>query len=177
MNSIIIPNEKILDKIYLIRGHKVILDKDLAAFYGVETKVLKQAVRRNIEIFPEHFMFELNKVEFKNLRSQIVTSSLSWGGQRYLPMAFTEHGILQVASLLRSKKAKQISIRIIEIFVEMRNLISSNQDILLRLSKIEKHLPEHDDSIDSVMNYLRQFVKDQNQPRKEIGFKSKNKQR
>ncbi len=91
---LIIAEEKILNRIYFIRGHKVMLDRDLAEMYGVRTKLLKQAVKRNIERFPEHFMFETNNEEFQNLRSQIVTSS--WGGERYNPYAFTEHGILQI---------------------------------------------------------------------------------
>jgi hypothetical protein len=98
--NIVIPDEVIISKIYFIRGQKVMLDYDIAALYEVETKVLKQAVRRNMDIFPEHFMFVINHEEFNNLRSQIVTSN--WGGQRYLPFAFTEHGILQLAHILRS---------------------------------------------------------------------------
>ena len=101
--SVSIPDEVIMGKIYLIRGGKVLLDKDLAELYGVETKQLKRAVRRNITRFPEDFMFELNKDEFMDLRSQFGTSS--WGGARYLPMAFTEHGVLMLASVLNSERA------------------------------------------------------------------------
>ena len=99
----VIPDEVIASKIYLIRGQKVMLDKDLAELYETETKVLKQAVKRNIDIFPEHFMFQLTNQEFTILRSQTVTSS--WGGQRYLPFVFTEHGVLQLASVLKSTRA------------------------------------------------------------------------
>jgi hypothetical protein len=101
-SAIAIPNEVIMSKIYLIRGQKVMLDSDLAELYETETKVLKQAVKRNIDIFPDHFMFELTEKEFKNLRSQFVTSN--WGGQRYLPYVFTEHGVLQLASVLKSTR-------------------------------------------------------------------------
>jgi len=104
----LIPIELIASKIYLIRGIKVMLDRDLAELYGVETKVLKQAVRRKVDRFPTDFMFELTRNEFNNLRSQIVTSS--WGGTRYLPMAFSEHGVLMLSSVLSSERAVQVNI-------------------------------------------------------------------
>ena len=104
----LVPTERITSKIYLIRGMKVMLDRDLAELYDVETKVLKQAIRRNIGRFPEEFMFELSKEEFKNLRSQIVTSS--WGGLRYLPMVFSEQGVAMLSSVLRSERAIQVNI-------------------------------------------------------------------
>ena len=108
-NEMIIPEEVIMSKIFIMRGQKVILDKDLAELYEVETKALKQAVKRNMDIFPEHFMFELTENEFTHLRSQIVTSS--WGGQRYLPFVFTELGVLQLANLLKSGRARSMSVR------------------------------------------------------------------
>jgi len=104
----LIPIELIASKIYLIRGIKVMIDRDLAELYGVETKVLKQAVRRKVDRFPADFMFELTRNEFNNLRSQIVTSS--WGGTRYLPMAFSEHGVLMLSSVLSSERAVQVNI-------------------------------------------------------------------
>jgi len=104
----LIPIELIASKIYLIRGVKVMLDRDLAELYGVETKRLKEQVRRNIERFPEDFMFELTKDEINNLRSQFATSS--WGGARYLPMAFSEHGVLMLSSVLNSERAVQVNI-------------------------------------------------------------------
>jgi len=106
----IVPIENIANRIYLVRGIRVMLDRDLAELYGVETKALKQAVRRNTERFPEDFMFELTRQEFNNLRSQIVTSS--WGGSRYLPMAFTEQGIAMLSSVLRSDRAIQVNSRL-----------------------------------------------------------------
>ena len=105
----IVPVERIASKIYMIRQVKVMLDRDLAELYGVETKVLKQAVKRNMKRFPSDFMFELSKEEFTNLRSQIVTSS--WGGARYLPMAFTEQGVAMLSSVLRSRRAIQVNIQ------------------------------------------------------------------
>jgi len=110
----IVPMERITSKIYLMRGVKVMLDTDLAELYGVETKVLKQAVRRNINRFPAGFMFELTRDEFKNLRSQFVTSS--WGGTRYPPMAFTEQGVAMLSSVLKSDRAIQVNIHIMRAF-------------------------------------------------------------
>src|SRR5512145_2280135 len=132
----VIPDEVIASKIYLIRGQKVMLDRDLAELYETETKVLKQAVKRNIDIFPEHFMFQLTNQEFTILRSQTVTSS--WGGQRYLPYVFTEHGVLQLASVLKSTWARKMSVRIIEVFVEMREMLVTHKEILHKLELIEK---------------------------------------
>ncbi len=148
------------------------LDKDLAELYGVETKALKQAVKRNIDIFPNHFMFELTQDEFESLRSQFVTSKIGRGGTRYLPLAFTEHGILQLANVIRSKRAKYLSIRIIEIFVKMREMLLNNKDLIIKMNALEKRLGGQDQKINQVFLYLRQLVKDQNEPRKRIGFKS-----
>lgn len=173
---LVISEEKIVNKIFFIRNHKVMLDRDLAEMYGVKTKVLKQAVKRNIERFPEHFMFELTNEEFKNLRSQIVTSS--WGGERYPPFAFTEHGILQLSNILKSKSAFKMSIRIIEVFVKMREMLSSNKDILLKLEQIEKRMMmqdkrisknEHDIKI--IFETIKQMLAPEPMPRKQIGFK------
>ena len=123
MNKQIIPIEQISGKILLIHGQKVILDRDLAELYGVETKVLKQAVKRNIERFPEDFMFVLAIEEFTNLRTQIVTSK--WGGIRYSPMAFTKQGVAMLSSILRSKRAIEINILIMRVFIRMRELLYS----------------------------------------------------
>jgi hypothetical protein len=110
--------------IYIIRGHRVMLDEDLAKLYGVKTKVLNQAILRNKDRFPEEFMFQLSESEFINLRSQIVTSS--WGGRRYQPFAFTEHGVVMLASILRSKQAIKISIEVVKAFVRLRRAINSH---------------------------------------------------
>ena len=174
-NSVdLIPDELILSKIYLIRGVKVMLDKDLAELYVVETKALKQAVKRNMDIFPEHFMFELTEDEFKNLRSQIVTSS--WGGQRYLPFVFTELGVLQLANVLKSVRARRMSVRILEVFVKMREMLATHEEILYRIEKIVAKLDEHDDQILLIFEYLRQLEQSRQQQndqanRKKIGFR------
>lgn len=130
--------ESIYNSIYLIRGQKVMLDEDLAKLYGVETKVLNQAIRRNKERFPNDFMFQLTIKEYTNLRSQIVTSSL--GGRRYMPFVFTEHGTVMLASVLRSDRAVEMSIEVIKTFVRMRNAITSQKDILRQLSEVRSFI-------------------------------------
>ena len=174
-NTIILPDEIIMSKIFIIRGQKVMIDRDLAELYDVETKVLKQAVRRNLDIFPENFMFELTENEFNNLRSQIVTSS--WGGQRYLPFVFTEHGVLQLANVIRSERARKISIRIIEVFIKMREMLISHKELFEELEQIRKQLSSHDDQFMLIFEYLKQFEETKQQQfeqanRKKIGFKN-----
>ncbi|MBW6479804.1 MAG: ORF6N domain-containing protein [Bacteroidales bacterium] len=168
-----IPEEVILSKIYLMRTQKVMLDMDLAELYGVETKQLKRAVRRNEKRFPPDFMFELSQDEFENLRSQFGTSS--WGGVRYSPMAFTEQGVAMLSSVLNSDRAILVNIRIIRIFTKMRELLMTHRDILEKLSLIEQKITDHDDNILLIFEYLKQLEQtkqqelDQNQ-RKRIGF-------
>jgi len=170
----VIPDEIIMNKILLIRGKKVMIDMDLAELYEVETKVLKQAVRRNMDIFPKHFMFELTEDEFKNLRSQFVTSS--WGGRRYLPFVFTEHGILQLANVIRSPRARRMSIRIIEIFIRMRELIEVNKEVLKKIELLERKDDEQDDKIILIFEYIKQLEQTRQEDldfknRKKIGYK------
>jgi len=168
--GIMIADETVMSKIYVIRGQKVMLDKDLAELYEVETKALKQAVKRNLDIFPEHFMFELTETEFGNLRSQIVTSS--WGGQRYLPYVFTEHGVLQLANVIRSGRARQMSIRIIEVFVKMRQMLTDNTELRLEIEYIKKKVDNHGKNIELVFQYLDELLekKENSQSRPQIGF-------
>ena len=170
-NKVAIPEEVILNKIYLVRGQKVMLDKDIAELYEVETKALKQAVKRNIDIFPEHFMFELSKEEFHDLRSQFVTSS--WGGHRYLPYVFTEYGVLQLANVLRSERARQMSIRIIEVFVKMREMLTDTLSIRLEVEEIKKKLENQDKNIELVFSYLDELIEKQKNPSpiKQMGYK------
>lgn len=176
-NTVAIPDKIIIEKIYMIRIQKVMLDKDLAELYNVDTKQLKRAVRRNITRFPEDFMFELSTHEFNNLRSQFGTSS--WGGSRYLPMAFTEHGVLMLASVLNSERAVQVNIQIVRIFTKMREMLLTHQDILISLEKIERTLSSHDEKIMLLFEYIKQLEKlkqeelDQKK-RPRIGFKSGN---
>jgi len=142
----------IQNKIYTIRGVQVMLDIDLAILYGVETKVLNQAVKRNIERFPEAFRFQLTEMELSNLRSQIVTSS--WGGNRYLPYVFTEQGVSMLSAVLRSETAIKMSIRIINAFVEMRKFILNNAQLFQRLEGVEMKQIENDKRIDQILDAL-----------------------
>ena len=152
----IITDELVINKIYLIRGQKVMLDKDLAELYGVETKHLKRQVKRNQARFPEDFMFKLSSVEFNNLRSQIGTSS--WGGIRYTPYAFTELGVSMLSGVLNSETAIRVHIQIIRVFAKMKELLLTHKDILLQLEKIEKKLTGHDEDIALIFQYLKQLL-------------------
>jgi phage regulator Rha-like protein len=149
------------------------LDKDLALLYNVETKVLKQQVKRNIDRFPDDFMFELTPDEFKILRSQFVTST--WGGTRYLPMVFTEQGVAMLSSVLNSKQAILVNIQIIRVFTKMRELLATHKDILLKLEQLEKKDIEQDDKIMLVFEYLKQLeqasqLESEQKSRRRIGF-------
>ncbi len=171
--SELIPEEVITSKIYLIRNQKIMLDKDLAELYEVETKVLKQAVRRNIKRFPEDFMFELTKEEYDTLRSQIVTSSSNWGGARYLPMAFTEQGVAMLSSVLRSDKAIEVNIKIIRVFNKMRELLQDHLSLRLEIEGIKQKLSNHSKNIELVFNYLDELIdkKEKTSERIKIGYK------
>ncbi len=160
-----IPVETISSQIHLVRGVKVMLDRDLAGLYGVETKALKQAVRRNIERFPEDFMFELTKQEFQNLRSQLVTSS--WGGTRYPPMAFTEQGVAMLSSVLRSDRAIQVNVQIMRTFNKMREMIAGHEELRKRIEDLEK---KYDEQFEIVFEAIKELLfQDEKGPRK-IGF-------
>jgi hypothetical protein len=164
-----IPVERIEKAIFLIRGHKVMLDADLAELYGVKTKALKQAVRRNIERFPKDFMFELNHEEHSNLRSQFVTSSFAqWGGTRYKPMAFTEQGVAMLSSILRTKRAIQVNIAIMRVFVRLREMMATHKELAFKL--VEERLEGHDEQIQSIFEAIRQLMTPMDSPRKKIGF-------
>lgn len=154
-DEISIPEEIITHKIYLIRDQKVILDRDLAQLYGVETRVLKQAVKRNFERFPEDFMFELTTDEFKHWRSQFVTSNSSDKmGLRRPPYAFTENGVAMLSSVLKSKRAIEVNIKIIRVFTKIRQSLSENLNIKLDIEAIKKKLGNHDKNIEFVFSYL-----------------------
>ncbi|HYG15030.1 MAG TPA: ORF6N domain-containing protein [Bacteroidia bacterium] len=165
-----ITEEAIINKIYLVRGYKVMLDKDLAELYGVETKVLNQAVKRNPARFPEDFMFQTTNHELINLRSQFVTSS--WGGQRYLPYAFTEHGVLMLSSVLNSQRAIQMNIHIMRVYTKLREVVLTNKDILLKLEQLEGRVSGHDEDMQMIFSALKQLLNPPQAPRKRIGFKN-----
>jgi hypothetical protein len=167
--AVIVPDDLIMNNIYLIRGQKVMLDHDLAKLYQVEKKRLNEQVSRNKERFPGDFMFQLNKEEFQNLKSQIATSS--WGGLRKLPYAFTEQGVAMLSGILNSQTAIRVNIQIIRVFTKMRELLMTNKDILLQLEKVEKKLTKHDDEIILIFQYLKKLLKPPQTPRERIGFR------
>lgn len=169
----LLSEETISNKIYFIRGQKVMLDRDLALLYGIETKVLKQSIKRNISRFPEDFMFELNKSEFENWRSQIVTSNSDKMGLRHAPMAFTEHGVLMLSSVLKSDKAIQTNIQIMRIFTKVRQMLLDTTEIKVDILQIQKKLENHDKNIELVFSYLDELTekKENEEERVKIGYK------
>lgn len=162
----LIPAERIEKTIYSIRGERVMLDRDLAALYGVETKVLKRAVRRNIDRFPRDFMFVLNSTEFQNWRRQFGTSNADRKGLRYAPMAFTEHGILMLSSVLNSKRAVQVNIQIMRAFVKLRQMLASNTELSQRLDQLEQ---KYDRQFKVVFDALRSLMSPTRTKPKQIG--------
>ena len=167
--EITIPDETITSKIYLIREQKVMLDSDLAELYQVQTKLLKRQVRRNIERFPEDFMFELTKEESDNLRSQFGTSR--WGGSRYIPMVFTEQGVAMSSSVLNSSRAIAVNIRIIRVFTKIREMLMDNSNIKLEIKKIKKNLSNQNKNIELVFHYLDELIEKKEKPITKIGYK------
>lgn len=172
-NSIIIVDEVVMNKIYMVRGQKVMLDRDLAELYQIETKVLKQSVKRNMDRFPSDFMFELTEVEFSNWRSQFVTSNSDKLGLRYAPFAFTEQGVAMLSSILKSKKAVYVNIQIIRIFTRIRQLLMDNTEIRLAIEKLEKKTDNNTKNIEVVFQYMDELSdkKQTIKPRKQIGYK------
>ncbi len=172
--ALMIPDELVMNKIYLIRGQKVMFDKDLAELYQVETRVLNQAVRRNLERFPADFMFQLTKKEFENWKSQFVISNSEKMGLRKRPLAFTEQGVSMLSGVLNSETAIRVHVQIIRVFAKMRQLLLTHKDILLQLEKIEKKLTGHDEDIQLIFQYLKKLLNPPQPPRQKIGFKRKN---
>lgn len=165
-NEALVPVESIAQSILLLRGQKVLLDADLAELYGVETKVLLQAVKRNRERFPEDFMFQLTTDEFGNLRSQFVTSS--WGGRRYAP---TEQGVAMLSSVLKSPRAIAVNIEVMRAFVRLREMLSSNKELAAKLNELEHKLESHDQAIAGILNAIRELMKPPQPAKKQsIGF-------
>jgi len=166
----IAPVKRIEEMIYLIRGQRVMLDFDLAGVYGVTTKRLKEQFRRNVERFPDDFAFQLVAQEFINLRSQIATSS-SHGGHRYLPIAFTEHGALMLASVLNSSLAIEASVRVVRAFVLMREQLAAHKELAGKLADLEQRVGGHDAAIQHLFEAIRQLVEPPlPENRREIGF-------
>lgn len=164
----------VISKIHIIRGKKVMLDEDLAELYKVKTKRLNEQVKRNQERFPLDFMFQLTHIEFENLRSQNATSS--WGGRRIPPYVFTEHGVLMLSSVLKSKRAIEVNIQIMRTFTKMRELLLSQKDLILKVEKIENKVEGQSYEIKVLFEYLKKLMREQDQSknqvsRKRIGFK------
>ena len=171
--EIIISDEVISDSIFVIRGQKVMLDKDLAELYQVQTKVLKQAVKRNIRRFPDDFMFELSKAEHASSRSQIVT--LKRGQNlKYLPMAFTEQGVAMLSSVLNSERAISVNIQIIRLFTKLRKIVTDTIDLKIEIDEIKKKLNNQHQNIELVFKYLDELIEKKETPRKKIGYLEKN---
>jgi ORF6N domain len=185
------PRKPIESLIFTLRGQKVILDADLAELYGVQTKVFNQAVKRNADRFPEDFMFRLTGLEWSNLKSQIVTSSSevsqkeditpnwsqfvtsSYGGRRKLPFAFTEHGAIMAATILNSPEAIAISVFVVRAFMQMREKLAGNAEILKRLAEIDKTLLEHNSALRAIWERLQPLLAPPPEPtRRRIGFKT-----
>ena len=175
--QIMIPDEVVMSKIYVIRGVNVMIDRDLAELYGVETKYLKRQVKRNIIRFPEDFMFELTNQEFNEGMSQFVTSNEDRMGLRYAPYAFTEDGVAQLSTVLNSERAIKVNLQIIRMFSKLRRLTLTHKDILHKLEELERNDIEHDKKIELIFEYLKQLEAAKQQEleqknRKRIGFKT-----
>lgn len=167
--KLLISQELIEKKIYRIREQKVMLDRDLSCLYRVPTKRLKEQVRRNINRFPEDFMFELTAKEFEILRSQFATSR--WGGARYLPYVFTEQGVAMLSSILNSERAIQVNIAIMRTFVNLRQIFSTHKELAHKLNQLERKIEKHDEDISSIFEAIRQLMMPQpEKPRRRIGF-------
>jgi len=172
-----LPDDIIISKIYIIRSKRVMLDRDLAELYNVDTKQLKRAVRRNVNRFPDDFMFELTKEELANWRYQIGTSNSEKMGLRIRPFAFTEYGLLMLASVLNSERAIHINIQIVRVFSRMRRMVESHKEILKKLEMLEKKDIELDEKVTLIFEYLKQLEQSKQEEndfrqRKRIGFKS-----
>lgn len=170
----LVPVEHITQSILVLRGHRVILDRDLAAIYGVTTGRLNEAVKRNAQRFPEDFMFRLTAAEHAVLVSQFAISTSSRGGRRQLPWAFTEHGAIQAANVLNSRRAVEMGIYVVRAFVKLRELLASNKELARRLdeleTRIEKKLTTHDQAIAAMLSAIRQLLNPPAPKRRGIGF-------
>ena len=176
MEIITIPEEVVMSKIYVIRNIKVMLDRDLAELYGVETKQLKRQVKRNMNRFPDDFMFELTVQEFTEWRSQFGTSNNDKMGLRYAPFAFTEDGVAQLSTVLNSERAIKVNIQIIRLFSKMRKLTLNHSEIIQKLEELENNDFEHDKKIELIFDYLKQLEEQKNQQKEQnnrtpLGYK------
>ncbi|MDD5421906.1 MAG: ORF6N domain-containing protein [Candidatus Omnitrophica bacterium] len=165
-----VPHEVIESKIMLIRGQKVMLDRDLARLYRVGTRDLNKAVVRNVDRFPRDFMFQLTRMEFENLMFHFGTSS--WGGTRKMPRAFTEQGVAMLSSVLRSGRAIQVNVAIMRAFVKLKTIISTHKGLAYRLKELERKIEKHDGEIRSIFEAIRQLMAPPaEKPKRRIGFR------
>jgi len=171
MENTLIPDKTLMSKIYFVRDQKVMIDEDLAELYGVPTKRLNEQVTRNIDRFPEDFMFKLTDAEFANLKSQFATSS--WGGRRNAPNVFTEHGVLMLSSVLNSKQAIRVNIQVMRIFTHIRKMFLDNTELRIEIETIKKKLDNQDKNMEIVFRYLDELIVKNERPpeRKRIGYK------
>jgi ORF6N domain len=170
--GVMVEEQKILNRIYVIRGQKVMLDEDLAQMYNVETRRLNEQVKRNPGRFPKDFMFTLTAKEFKNLKSQNATSRM-WGGRRKLPNVFTEQGVAMLSSILNSDVAIEVNIRIIRVFTKLREYALTHKDILMKLAQLEKEVKGNTRDIENIFTVLKELIAKDAKPtsRKRIGFR------
>ena len=166
-----LADEVIINKIYLIRDQKVMIDRDLAELYGVDTKVLKQAVRRNMARFPRDFMFELTRTEFNQWREENITVLTDRRGLRHAPFCFTEQGLTMLSCILNSKTAIAVNIRVIRIFTRMREMVLTHKDILLKLEQLERSAVRHDHEIKLIFDHFKRLFSPDTGPVRKIGFK------
>lgn len=169
----LVAEQKILNRIYVVRGQKVMLDEDLAAMYGVETRRLNEQVKRNMKRFPNDFMFTLTAKEYENLKSQFATSS--WGGRRKLPNAFTEQGVAMLSGVLSSDIAIGVNIQIMRVFTKLREYGLTHKEILLQLARLEKEVKGNSKDIENIFIVLKELIEKQAKPpaRNKIGFRRK----
>ena len=169
--KLILPDEIIASKIRFIRGQKVILDRDLAELYGVQTGNMNKAVQRNSKRFPDDFMFQLTHKEFENLIFQIGTSS--WGGTRKMPFVFTEQGVAMLSSVLNSERAILVNIYIIRVFTKIRQIMMIHKDVLHKLEQLEGKVVQQDEEIQLIFKYLKELINPKMKPLRRIGFKQR----
>jgi len=165
---LLIPYARIISRIFLIRGKKVMLDRDLAMLYGVKTMVLNQSVRRNISRFPEDFMFQLSEEEMKIWKSQFVISKGDIKGLRKRPYAFTEYGVAMLSGILNSEKAVTVNIQIIRTFIRMRQMLASNRNLRLKIEEMERN---YDKNFKVIFNTFKKMISEEEKPKKIMGFK------
>jgi hypothetical protein len=184
----IVPIQRIAQAIFVLRGQKVMLDYDLATLYGVEARVLNQAVKRNASRFPVDFMFQISAEEMEKVSqvvtppaqertekkvtnsSQFVTSSRKYRGKRYRPYAFTEQGVAMLSSILNSERAVKVNIAIMRAFVRLRDVLETNRELAQKFNELEKRVGKHDEKIDAILEAIRQLMAPPTKPRREIGF-------